>query len=404
LFRLLGLDPQTDTASDGGWLAIVHPDDRVPLSAALQAASATPTGPRRFEYRITRPDTGEEKWLLSLFRSIHGPHPGRLRMIGVTLDVTDQRSYDHDVLEHEMRLRLAAEAADVHPWDMNLRTGKVTWSPSLERALGYLPGQFGGSYEAFGVLVHPDDLARVTQAVAEAVGASGKPYEAEFRMRRADGSWRWTRTRATVLRNAAGEPVRLIGMDHDVTAARAAMDELRRNEERLRLAVEASGLGLFEFDTATGTSAWSGAIHAILGTAEGTSVDQAFVASTIHPDDRDRTMLTMDAALRRVGPYELEYRVLRPDGEVRWLVDRGVSIGPLDPASGKTARLVGAVRDVTATRPSLTRSPQASSSQPQVPCMSTGSVASAATAGVAATRAAKSRLRHEEVRTALLRC
>jgi PAS domain S-box-containing protein len=129
----------------------------------------------------------------------------------------------------EARLRLALEAAQMGWWEWDVETGQVSWSPELDQLFGLAPGRFQGTHETFLALVHPDDRTGMLDAFDRVVQGSDE-YEAAFRVIRADGTTRWAAVRGRVIRDEAGRPRRMIGIDRDITVAKS--DE----EERARLA------------------------------------------------------------------------------------------------------------------------------------------------------------------------
>ena len=242
-FRLHGLDPAVaPPPSFDEWSALVHPQDRARLYPAMIDGSGGP-GDCNFqiEFRIRRADTGAERWLLSRGQIMEKTPDGCLRrIIGVNLDVTEARNKHEALRENEALLRLASEAAGVYAWDWTIATGRVTWSEGLEKALGLPHDGFGGTIDAFRALVHADDIVFVEAALRQALAGETSGYRAMFRMHRADGSVRWTETRGTVIRDEHGAPIRVVGMDYDITERKVAEAELR-TRERQQAAVAALG-------------------------------------------------------------------------------------------------------------------------------------------------------------------
>ena len=113
----------------------------------------------------------------------------------------------------------------------------------------------------------------------------------------------------------------LIRSDHQDTAS--FIDELRRENERQRRAIEAGGLGIWEWDIAEDRITWSDGIYALHGLPKGNFGGQvADFASLVHPDDRADVQRTLDAALASGDVYTAEFRIVRPDGGIRWLSTR----------------------------------------------------------------------------------
>jgi PAS domain S-box-containing protein len=128
-----------------------------------------------------------------------------------------------------------------------------------------------------------------------------------------------------------------------VTKKRAE-DELRTNEERLRLATQAGRVGVWEWDLATDEVTWTDSLYAIHGLAKGTFAGTAeAVSATIHPEDRSRVAAAARNCIATGQPYEIEFRIQRPNGQVAWVFSTAAIVRE----DGKPTRLVGALIDIT---------------------------------------------------------
>ncbi len=116
------------------------------------------------------------------------------------------------------------------------------------------------------------------------------------------------------------------------------------------LASEAAGFGIYEYDIDNEKVRWSGYMRRLLGIPEDSKACMDSVLPCIHPEDRERIHRAAKAIVRTVGRYHNEFRIVRPGGEVRWLLDRGQSLGPVNPATGKVALSIGTLIDVTEQR------------------------------------------------------
>jgi two-component system CheB/CheR fusion protein len=132
----------------------------------------------------------------------------------------------------EQRLRLALDAGQMRVWDWNIATGAVKWTDNLEAVHGLTAGTFPGTIDGFRSIVHPDDRARVDEAIARAID-EGTGYEVEFRNLRSDGTVGWICGIGRVLPDAAGRPARMIGVGLNVTERRRLTEELAARVQEL---------------------------------------------------------------------------------------------------------------------------------------------------------------------------
>ena len=139
------------------------------------------------------------------------------------------------VKENEERLRMAMDVAQIAAWEWDIATGRMTWSTEPETLFGFPPGAFGEDRRVFSTL-HPDDRARVQEAVALAI-AAGSTYECEYRALRPDGGTVWITERGRVLAAEDGRVDKLVGVSRDISAQRRAeqaREHALMNERRAR--------------------------------------------------------------------------------------------------------------------------------------------------------------------------
>jgi two-component system CheB/CheR fusion protein len=175
----------------------------------------------------------------------------------------------------------------------------------------------------------------------------------ELVIRTRDGESRiWSFTDAAPGRLPDGRRY-LVTMATDVTERRQAEEDLRDSQERLRLAVDATGLGTWDFNPATGRMNWSTSCKEMHGLPAGADVDYGEFLLRVHPDDWDRVHQSIQEALEPGGPagsdvdYDVDYRSLAPDGMVRWLTSRGRTFYRGEGEERHAVRFIGTVMDVT---------------------------------------------------------
>jgi len=240
------------------------------------------------------------------------------------------------------QLQLAMEAASMATWQWDLASGKVAWSAGLEPRLGMPNGEFGGSFEAFLRLLHPDDSARVQQRLAQALRGE-QPYDVEFRMCGPDGSVRWTATRGLVLRDAQGTAVRMLGVDMDVTARKQAELELRASEERLRAIWESANDAMVFSDAQGVVLTANPAYYELYGYSPEQLIGHSF--TIIFPPEQRAAALEQYAEIIREYTVLPAYEAIiqRANGEQRMVESRANVVVTSDGAVG----LLSIVRDVT---------------------------------------------------------
>jgi PAS domain S-box-containing protein len=152
--------------------------------------------------------------------------------VDLITDIDEEKRASETVRINQERLNLAQKASQAGSFEWNLRTNAVIWSEETEAIFGLAPGSFGGSYEDWTRSVHPEDLSRAEQelrrAIVDGEGAS------EYRVVWPDGSVRWIQARGKVFFDEAGDPLRWIGINMDVTERKRMEESLRRQTEALR--------------------------------------------------------------------------------------------------------------------------------------------------------------------------
>ena len=148
--------------------------------------------------------------------------------------------------QSEERLRLAQNRAHIGVFDLDVRTGRLTWTPELEAVWGLGPGAVQ-SLEDFRVRVHPDDLDAF-ESGRDAAIREHRPFDLEFRIVRPSGEVRWLTASGGAVYDAEGSPIRILGNNVDITDRKLAEEALRASERQLRFITDAAGVGLVIVD------------------------------------------------------------------------------------------------------------------------------------------------------------
>ena len=265
----------------------------------------------------------------------------------------------------ERNLAKSQEMAHLGSWELDLanlddiNANPLRWSDEIFRMFGYAPGEFEPSNEAFFRAVHPDDRAKLSRIMAEAV-QGGKPYSVEHRIIRPDGTERIIHAQSEIIYDKkTGQPLKMVGLGQDITERKQADEALRNSEkeqrqlaerveiERARLA-EAQAmarLGSWELDLVTSELTWSDENYRIFGMNRDNfkATYEAFL-ERIHPDDRAKVNEAYTESVANHTPYAIDHRLQMDDGTIKFVHERCRTFYD---AAGQPIRSIGTTHDIT---------------------------------------------------------
>ncbi|WP_420911753.1 PAS domain S-box protein [Sphingomonas turrisvirgatae] len=260
-------------------------------------------------------------------------------------DLTAEKARESALKESESRFRNMADHSPVMMWV----TDPDGYCIHLNARWYEFTGQAPGTGEGYGWLdaVHPDDRLLAEQAFV-AANAARRDYRVDFRLRRADGMYRWTIDAAAARFDQDGRYLGYVGSVIDIDERREAEDKLALSEEQLRLATEVGEIGQWDVDQATGSMFWPPRVKAMFGISPHVPVTLEDFHNGVHPDDREKTRAAYEAASDpdRRALYDVEYRTVgKEDGIIRWVAAKGRGLFNAD---GVCFRVIGTAIDITA--------------------------------------------------------
>ena len=211
------------------WLDAVHPDDRERVLEKLNPFMNS--GEFEMEYRIIQ-ETGEVRWISSKSFPLRNEGGEVYRSVGIASDISDRKQAEEQLTKLSERLQLALKSGDIGIWEWDVVNNILIWDGRMYELYGVEPSEFDGVYEAWKQRVHPEDQERAYSLSQEALRGE-KEYDTEFRVVHPDGSIRHIKADAIVQRDEAGEPLRIIGINHDISDRRQAEIRLQEQKELL---------------------------------------------------------------------------------------------------------------------------------------------------------------------------
>lgn len=251
-------------------------------------------------------------------------------------------SRERELRVSEERFRQLANSIPQIAW-MAEPTGRLFWfNERWYEFAGADPEDPSSGWSSWRAAQDPNHLPAAEQRWKFSL-ASGVPFDMEFPMRRHDGQYRWFLTRAVPVRGSDGRPVLWFGTGTDITEHRETAQALRQSEERLLLAVDTAQLGMWTLDPARQELRCSDAFRAQLG-RDRRSVTYEEFWRTVHPSDRPRLEERVRDAMAGGGLLDAEYRILWPNGTLRWILARARAVCGDD---GSFVQLLGVSLDIT---------------------------------------------------------
>lgn len=289
---------------------------------------------------------GQPTWWLTTLTPLRDELGRIYRMVGSGINISDRKLVEEALRYSEEQRRLALEFTQVGIWDWDLITGKLSWNDTTFQLLGWVPGEVEPSEQAWLQRVHPEDLPQIQQAVALSIKDQNQ-NEIEYRILHSDGSIHWILSRGQGIYSQSGEIVRMVGVMMDISSRKWAEQQIRSSEERLQLALEGSGDGLWDWDISTGEFYISPLWLGMLGYRVGELPEQiSSWERLIHPDDRVRVLHLLNAHLHDSSAlYRLDYRLLTKSGEWKWVANYGKVV--LRDEQGQPLRMIGTHRDIS---------------------------------------------------------
>lgn len=233
------------TAIDPAWGFVREDYSTMPLEEYPVNLVITTRTPLPYQVvGINRPKTHDLVWVqVSAFPEFDA-HRNLIQVVVTFVDVTERKQAQESLEQLSQRLELATKSAKIGIWDWDVVSNHMTWDDRMLDLYGYTRENFPGGVEAWDKGLHPEDKEKAWDECRAALGGE-KEFNTEFRVLRPDGTMQNLKADGMVMRDADGKPLRMLGINYDITDRRQAEDKIKESEEKYRKLYEDAAIGIF---------------------------------------------------------------------------------------------------------------------------------------------------------------
>lgn len=261
------------------------------------------------------------------------------------LETTESKRTQDELRYSEERIRLAQQIAKVGTFEWNIKTNENKWTPELEALYGLKSRTFGGTFDQWREMIHPEDKAGVEAAIESSLKKGH--FDKEWRVIWPDGSLHWLAGRGSIESDKDGRPSRMIGINIDITDQKHATEKLRESEERFQMATTATRNAVWDWNLENNIVNWNDAINTEYGHKTSLITLASWWHEHLYKEDRERVFSSIGKAIDdpQQNFWQEEYRFIKGDGSYAIVNDRGFITRNKD---GIAIRMTGAMEDITA--------------------------------------------------------
>ncbi len=331
------------------YLSFIHPDDRTFVGETISHTLKT-FEPYSFEHKIVRKD-GSVRYILANGRAILTNKNQVVKLQGTGLDITVLKEAELEKTNNQYFIQKITETTPdlITVYDLLVKKNIYSNRPFFE-SLGYSPDEANTIREkrARGIkeIVHPDDYDKIRDLFHFFRSYTGhETKELEYRYKKKNGEWVWIWSRYEIFkRGDDGFPVQLLGISRDITKRKNSEEKIIENEARLKESQILAKLGYWELDLESGRTFWSDELFRIYGIPKKSPLDLSEIKSRLVPEDQQVLANAIQNTISSEAPYHLQYRIMRDDGEIRYINTTGELIKD---QFGKKIKLRGIAQDIT---------------------------------------------------------
>ena len=268
-------------------------------------------------------------------------------VIGIAFDITESKKAEEKIKENEKRLESIIDAAKLGTWDWNIQTGEVILNKRWAEIFGYSLEELAPiSIQTLINLSHPDDVITSNILLQKYFNGEAKNYEFESRMKNKNGDWLWVLSSGTLISSDnEGKPLQMLGTHIDITNRKLAEIKYVESNERFNHFVSELNDAVWTvYIDGSGMIEVNNSFEKIFGiTIAEFKTNPNLWIEMVHPEDKHIAEKS-SKELHEKGNVQAEYRIVRPDGKIVWLLDKKSIIKD---SNGKPFQIGGIAKDIT---------------------------------------------------------
>jgi PAS domain S-box-containing protein len=341
-------------------LRIIHPDYRSMYIQYWKSLKLRIQRPHHtIEYKI-KPKIGISRWLSDNHKLILDDNGQIIKLVGNIRDVTDFKLIEEALNRSRDRLFKAIEATNDGMWDWKLSVNKVYFDARFYTMMGYEPLEFPAAVHEWMDRIHPEDIIKVQNLLDQHLSGKSDQWMIEYRFQAKNKEWIWVLNRGKIFeRDESGKPLRMVGTHSDISLRKKAEEELQKrnnelqtiydklqiSEEKFRQLAE-NTQDVFWLRDDTHVIYINSAFDKIWGrNHEDVVKNPQLLNQWVHPEDSHAFNAWVNFDVFNHQEFYLEkYRIIKPDGEVRWIWSR---IFPVYNNENEVYRVAGIASDIT---------------------------------------------------------
>jgi PAS domain S-box-containing protein len=340
LYRIYGLEPQSEEITIDRFLSFVHPDDRKNVSKGIDEIHSN--GLLDYTFRIITAK-GENKILRSIAQVNRDEKGNAVFVVGTERDVTEKQTLIERLQNSERLYKQAQSLAHLGNWKWNIDNNTIEWSDELYRIYGLEPQSGQLSYDEYLSFIHRDDREKVKSRVQRAL-QKNEPYESTHKLVRRNGDIRIVYATGEVLTNEKGQPFMMIGTAQDITERQILIDRLQESEKLSKQAQSLAHLGNWSWDLKTGKLEWSDEMYKIYEIDQGQQMQFEDWTNFLHPADKEQVIQLSNECIDQKKSYDQVFRIVLPSGKIKTVHRKGELVCD---EKGDPVKMIGSSQDIT---------------------------------------------------------